>query len=88
MANFGQEEMMQKTLKKKRLKHWHMGTHLRVLSESNPMNTNMTGFPIVFKNLCFLVLWTNAAAALEGLTFPILRLLSSKAQERSCLKTV
>ena len=26
------------------LKHWHMGTHLRVLSESYPMNTNMPGF--------------------------------------------
>ena len=27
----------------KRLKPWHMGTHLRVLSESYPINTNMTG---------------------------------------------
>ena len=26
------------------LKSWHMGTHLRVLSESFPMNTNTTGF--------------------------------------------
>ena len=26
------------------LKPWQMGTHLRVLSESFPMNTNMTGF--------------------------------------------
>ena len=26
------------------LKTWHMGTHLRVLSKSYPMNTNMTGF--------------------------------------------
>ena len=25
------------------MKPWHMGTHLRVLSESYPMNTNMTG---------------------------------------------
>ena len=23
---------------------WHMGTHLRVLRENYPMNTNMTGF--------------------------------------------
>ena len=23
---------------------WHMGTHERVLDESYPMNTNMTGF--------------------------------------------
>ena len=26
------------------LKAWHMGTHLILLSESYPMNTNMTGF--------------------------------------------
>ena len=25
-------------------KPWQMGTHLRVLSESFPMSTNMTGF--------------------------------------------
>ena len=31
--------MIQKTLKL--LKRWHMGTHLRVLNESYPMNTNM-----------------------------------------------
>ena len=34
--------MMQKT--KKLLKPLHMGSHLRVLSDSYPMNTNMTGF--------------------------------------------
>ena len=28
----------------KLLKPWHMGTHLKVLSESFPINTNMTGF--------------------------------------------
>ena len=28
----------------KLLKPWHMGTHLRALSESFLMNTNMTGF--------------------------------------------
>ena len=27
-----------------RLKPWHTGTHLRVLSKSYPMNANMTGF--------------------------------------------
>ena len=26
------------------LKPWHMGTHLGVVSESDLMNTNMTGF--------------------------------------------
>ena len=34
--------MMQRT--KKGLKPWHKGTHLRVLSSSYQMNTNMTGF--------------------------------------------
>ena len=41
-----------------------MGTHLRVLNESYPINTNMTGF----KNLCILVLWTKVTSALEGLS--------------------
>ena len=43
-ALFGQYKIMQKKDKEKLLKPWHMGTHLRVLSESYPMNTNMTGF--------------------------------------------
>ena len=30
--------------KKEKDKPWHIGTHLRVLSESYPMDTNMTGF--------------------------------------------
>ena len=30
--------------KRKTLKPWHMCTHLRVLSENYPMNTNMTRF--------------------------------------------
>ena len=29
---------------KKEPKPWHMGTHLRVLSESHPVNTIMAGF--------------------------------------------
>ena len=46
-----------------------MDTHLRVLRESYPMNTNMTGFQtkMVFKILCVLVLWTKVASASEGL---------------------
>ena len=35
-----------------------MGTHLKVLSESHPMNTKMTSV---------IVLWTKVASALEGL---------------------
>ena len=41
--------MMQET--EKLLKSWHMGTHLTVLSESFPLNTNMTGFRWFSKNL-------------------------------------
>ena len=46
-------------------KPWQMGTHLKVLSESYQMNTNMTwfrGFPKIF------VLWRKVASALKGLT--------------------
>ena len=35
----------------KRLKPLHMGTHLGALSESYPMNTNMTGFRWLSKTL-------------------------------------
>ena len=40
---FGQQKMMQKTFKILS-KPCQMGTHLRVLLESFPMNTNVTGF--------------------------------------------
>ena len=40
-----------------------MGTHPTELSDSFPMNTNMTWF----KKLCVLVLWMKVASALEGL---------------------
>ena len=45
-----------------------MGTNLRVLSESYPMNTNMTGvekFSKIFAPLCF-----GRKVALEGLRVP------------------
>ena len=48
------------------LKPWHMGTHLRVLSESHPMNTNMRGFSWFSKTLCSCA-WRKVASALEGL---------------------
>ena len=51
-------------------KPWHMGTHLRVLGRSYPMNTNMVGFrwfSKIFASLCFN--WTKVASALEGLSF-------------------
>ena len=41
-----------------------MDTHLRVLSESYPMNTHMTGFRWFSK---IFVLWKKVASASEGL---------------------
>ena len=48
----------------------HMGTHLRGISKSYPMDTNMTGWVLLmlYKNLCILVLWTTVASALEGIS--------------------
>ena len=50
------------------LKPWQMGTHLRALSKSFPMNTNMTGSRRFskFKYLCIVMLWTIVASAAEG----------------------
>ena len=42
-----------------------MGTYLRVLSESYPMNTNMTGCRW-FSKIFALLLWMKVASALEG----------------------
>ena len=44
-----------------------------VLSKHYPMNTNMTGFKWI---------WAKVTSVLEGLSLPMLRLPSSKAQER------
>ena len=47
------------------MKPCHMGNHQsKVLSKSYPMITNMTGFIMVFKKLCVLLLWIKV---LEGL---------------------
>ena len=61
-----------------------MGTHLRVLSKSYPMNTTCQGL-YGFKNISVPVVWTKVASALEVLThscltLTMLRLLLSKAQ--------
>ena len=42
VANLANTKSSENT--KKLLRPWHMGTYLRVLSESFPMNTNMAGF--------------------------------------------
>ena len=44
-----------------------MGTHLRVLSKSFPVNTNK--LKMVFNIFCTLLLRTKVALALEGLNF-------------------
>ena len=44
-----------------------MGTHLRVLSESYPMNADMIGYRWLSKIFAFSVLWRKVALALEGL---------------------
>ena len=45
-----------------------MGTYLRVLSESYPMNNNMTGIRWFSKKKdCVLLLWVNVASSLQGL---------------------
>ena len=44
-----------------------MGTHLTVLSESFPKNTNMTGFNGFVYDFCIFVLWMKIASALERL---------------------
>ena len=44
-----------------------MGTHLRVLHESCPMDTNMTGFKCFSKIFVFFVLRTKVATSLKGL---------------------
>ena len=43
-----------------------MGTHLRELNESYPMNTNMIGLSERFASLCFVR--NEPIKALEGLT--------------------
>ena len=43
-----------------------MGTHLRVLIESFPMNTNMTGFGWFSKVFAFFLPWTKVASAWKG----------------------
>ena len=54
-----------------------MGTHPRALSESYPMDSNMTGFRGFSK---FLVLGTKVASALEGLIqpAPLIRIIMPK----------
>ena len=44
-----------------------MGTHLRVLSKSYLMNTNMTGFKWFSKDVCVLGPLDESALALGGL---------------------
>ena len=54
VANFASKKWCKNP--EKGLKPWQIGTHLRVLGESYPMNTNMTGFKWFSKSLCHCVL--------------------------------
>ena len=65
VANLANTKLCKKVLKW--LKLWHMDTHLTLFSESFLLNTIMTGFAWLSKNLCFFVLWMKVASALEGL---------------------
>ena len=47
-----------------------MGTHLRVLSESYLMSTNLIGFRWFLKIFASLCSWMKVASALEGLRVP------------------
>ena len=49
------------------LKPWQIGTHLKVLSVSFQMSTNMTGFRWFQKSLHFFLHWMKVASALEVL---------------------
>ena len=53
------------------LKPWHMGAHLRLLSESYLLKTNMRGYKWFSKIVAFLCLGQEEALALEGLTSKI-----------------
>ena len=61
-----------------------MGTQPRVLGESFPMNTNMTGFRWFSKNLGVFVLWMKDASALEGLIGEDSSILSSRCWPMNC----
>ena len=58
--------LVQNLTNAKWLKPWRMDTHLRVLSVSYPMNTNMTGFTW-FSKIFVSLFWTKIAIAWEGL---------------------
>ena len=56
-----------KCCKHMKITELHRDTHMRLLSESYAIHTNMTGFRYFSKNRCVLVLWIKVAPALEGL---------------------
>ena len=65
VVNFSNTKSFKKP--EKWLKPWHMVTHLRVFSESYPMNTNITEFRWFSKIFASLWFSTKVAVALEGL---------------------
>ena len=67
LANLANTKCCKKS--EKRPKPCHMGTHLRVLSKSYLMNTNMAVFRW-FRKLCVLVLWTKKKFLTESFGCP------------------
>ena len=57
---------------------------MRVINESYPMNTNMTGFRWFSKTIWVLALWTKVASELKGLSVNRLRGLSGQTGHRQC----
>jgi len=54
VAKLAKTEKKQNPAKSSKPWLWHMGTHLRVLSEGFPMSTNMAGFRWFSKIFAFL----------------------------------
>ena len=52
-----------------------MGTHLEVLRESYPMNTNMTGFERLSKIFVSFMLWKEVALEFERLNVIIIQMI-------------
>ena len=61
-----------------------MGIHLRVLSESYPMNTKKAGLRC-FSKFCILVMRAKLASALEGFIHRLQALLPIRVPDLHCL---
>ena len=62
MANLANTKWCKKP--DKWLKPWHIGTHLRVIGESYPINTNMTGLRIAFQIFLHNCAWDKSSLSI------------------------